>query len=71
MYAPDRIYQNIWIHKTCKTKVCLCVDDLSCINRIVLENNYTHEELGWDWSGINKMKCFNIQDQKPLLKKVF
>ena len=26
-YYPDKICQNIWSHKTRKTKFCLCVDD--------------------------------------------
>ena len=26
-YHPDKFATNIWRHKTCKTKFCLCVDD--------------------------------------------
>ena len=26
-YFPDKVCQNIWLHKTRKTKFCLCVND--------------------------------------------
>ena len=34
----------------------------------MVEMNYTHEKLGWCWSGIDNRKCLNIQDQKPTIK---
>ncbi len=36
--------------------------------RTKVEKNYTHEELGWSWSGIDHRKYLNIQDQKPTIK---
>ena len=36
--------------------------------RTTVEKNYTNEELGWVWSGIDHRKCFNTQDQKPTIK---
>ena len=41
---------------------------LSNTNRIFQEKNDAHEDLGWDWSGIDNGKCLNIQDQNPTLR---
>ena len=36
--------------------------------RSTIERNYTHEEVGWGWSGIDHRKSLNIQDQNPAIK---
>ena len=63
-YFPDKHAQNIWLHKTKKTKFCLCVDDFGIkyhseediehfINALKTNYEITTDKKGEDFCGLH------------------